>query len=363
MRFDVEEGSQGMGGRLRRARPGGASAARLLSYRDLTGLELMRVLREATLMQPGVNLLERHAALELLTDESGRCAGAVLYDLERRRLPRVRAAATALATGGLGRLHLGESPTSNHWGATADGLVLAYRVGARLREIGSIQYHPTGLAWPPHLQGTLISEAARSAGAHLSNGLGRRFVDELAPRDVVVAAVHRELAEGRGVAQDGALGVFLDTPSLAQKEPELFSKRLVTLTRLAHRAGIDPRVEPLLVCPTLHYQNGGVEIDPSGASAVPGLFCAGELTGGIHGKNRLMGNALLELVVFGRRAGRAAAACRAHPTRTAGLSHLAAWQRELTFAGLPLSQRAPLVFPRAANFDIAAELRRHRELS
>ena len=212
-----------------------------------------------------------------------------------------------LATGGAGRLHLAGFPTSNHYGATADGLVLAYRLGARLREMESFQYHPTGIAWPPHLAGTLISEAARAAGGLLFNGEGRRFVDELAPRDVVAAAILREIEEGRAVERDGCAGVLLDTPGLEAANPGILEKRLVTLTHLAGRSGFDPRREPFLLRPTLHYQNGGIAIDASGRTDVPGLLCAGEAAGGLHGLNRLMGNALLELVAFGRRAGTAAA--------------------------------------------------------
>ncbi|MEN0075837.1 MAG: FAD-binding protein, partial [Paracraurococcus sp.] len=275
MGFDLDDERQRMGGTLLRKTPGGATAARLLSYRDFTGLEMMRALREAVLLTPGIAVLDRHPALELLTDDRGRCGGAVLQDLGQGRLVLVRAGATLLATGGAGRLHLAGFPTSNHYGATADGLVLAYRAGARLREMDSFQFHPTGIAWPPHLAGTLVSEAARSAGARLVNGKGERFVAELAPRDVVASAMLRELAEGRGVAHDGGTGLFLDTPSLEREQPGILGKRLLTLSHLAHRAGFDPAREPFLVRPTLHYQNGGVVIDPAGRTTLAGLLAAG----------------------------------------------------------------------------------------
>jgi succinate dehydrogenase / fumarate reductase flavoprotein subunit/L-aspartate oxidase len=358
MSFDLADGEDRVGGRLLRKKPGGATAARLLSYRDYTGLELMRVLREAVLLTPGITVLERHPAIELLSDPHGACAGAVLLDLERRRLVLARAGATVLSTGGAGRLHLAGFPTSNHYGATADGLVLAYRLGARLREMESFQYHPTGIAWPPHLAGTLISEAARAAGATMHNGLGQRFVDELAPRDVVSAAVLRELAEGRGVERDGCAGVLLDTPGLEAAQPGILEQRLVTLSQLAKRAGFDPAVEPCLIRPTLHYQNGGIAIDESGHTAVRGLLCAGEASGGLHGLNRLMGNALLELVAFGRRAGAAAAASvREEGPRGVGLTHLADWERGLVAAGLPLDRRAPMLFPPCGNVDVSLLLR------
>ena len=218
MQFDLED-DRPIGGNLLRKKPGGASAARILSYRDYTGLEMMRVLREAVDLDAGVAVWNRCPVVELLSDERGRCAGAVIYNLEWRSFVLVRARAVILATGGAGRLHLNRFPTSNHYGATADGLVLAYRIGARLRELDSFQYHPTGVAYPPHLAGGLISEAARSAGAKLINGEGERFVDELQPRDVVASAILRECAEGRGIERDGQLGVFLDTPTLEKEQP------------------------------------------------------------------------------------------------------------------------------------------------
>jgi succinate dehydrogenase/fumarate reductase flavoprotein subunit len=352
MSFDLAEGAQRAGGTLLRKKPGGATAARLLSYRDFTGLELMRALREAVLLDARITLLDRHPALELLSDDRGSCAGAVLHDLARGRPVQVRAGATVLATGGAGRLHLGGFPTSNHYGATADGLVLAYRLGASLRDIDSFQYHPSGVAWPERLEGALISEAARSCGAFLVNGRGERFVDELQPRDVVASAILRELAEGRGIERDGKVGVFLDTPTLEQSQPGVLKNSLVTLCHVAHRCGIDPAQEPFLIRPTLHYQNGGIAIDPDGRSQIAGLFCAGEITGGLHGRNRMMGNALLELVVFGRRAGTAAAAAAldARP-RNFGLWHLADWRRALVANELPLARKAPILFPSYGNFD------------
>ena len=183
-------------------------------------------------------------------------------------------------------------------------MALAYRLGARLRDLDSFQYHPTGIAHPRHLAGGLISETARSVGALLLNGMGERFIDELAPRDVVTAAILRECAEGRGIERDGQLGVFLDTPRLIAAQPDCLVTQLASLAHLAKKCGIDPSLEPLLIYPTLHYQNGGVVIDGDGASSVAGLYCVGELSGGIHGRNRLMGNALLDILAFGRRAGK-----------------------------------------------------------
>jgi len=356
MAFDLEDG-QPLGGKLLRKKPGGASAARILSYRDYTGLEMMRVLREAVELDARIDTWNRCPAVELLSDERGRCAGAVLYNLEWRCFVLVRACAVLLATGGAGRLHLNRFPTSNHYGATADGLVLAYRLGARLRELDSFQYHPTGIAYPPHLAGALVSEAARSAGARLINGEGQRFVDELAPRDVVAAAILRECAEGRGIEREGQLGVFLDTPTLALQHPGILEERLVTLRHLARKCGHDPAREPFLVYPTLHYQNGGVAIDRHGAASVPGLYCVGELSGGLHGRNRLMGNALLDILSMGRRAGASAAQSAGRfIAGRAGIGHVYAWQRELMLAGLPLQRKAPQLFPTYAHFDLRADV-------
>jgi succinate dehydrogenase / fumarate reductase flavoprotein subunit/L-aspartate oxidase len=355
MMFDLEE-NQPIGGNLLRKKPGGASAARILSYRDYTGLEMMRVLREAVDLDPGIEVWNRSPVVELLSDERGRCAGAVVYNLEWRTFSLVRAHAVILATGGAGRLHLNSFPTSNHYGATADGLVLAYRIGARLRELDSFQYHPTGIAYPTHLAGGLISEAARSAGARLLNGEGQRFVDELKPRDIVASAILRECAQGRGIEREGQIGVFLDTPTLEMENPGILEKRLVTLRHLARKCGHDAAQDPFLVYPTLHYQNGGVAIDKDGATCVAGLFCIGEVTGGIHGRNRLMGNALLDILSMGRRAGAKAAESRSHVMASrAGIGHVHAWQRELTLAGLPLHVKAPQLFPEYAHFDLRVD--------
>ncbi len=351
MNFDLES-EVSSNARLLRKRAGGTTVARVLCHRDFTGLAMMRVLREAVELQRAVTVMNRAPAVELLSNPQGECVGAVLYDLERRRLVTVRARAVVMATGGSGRLHLQGFATSNHYGATADGLVLAYRIGARLRDLDSFQYHPTGIAAPLHLAGSLVSEAVRSAGTYLVNGLGQRFIDELQPRDVVAAAILRECAQGRGIVHDGGVGVFLDTPGLLAREPDTL-RRLVSLAHIAHKCGIDPAHEPLLVHPTLHYQNGGAVIDGDGASTVAGLYCAGEVTGGIHGRNRLMGNALLDIICFGRRAGTAAAQ-RPGPMwqGRGGIEHVHDWQRDLTRAGIDGAARAPALYPDYGRFDL-----------
>ncbi len=353
MRFDVEDGHPF--GDLTLKRPGGASAARIVAYGDTTGLEMMRVLRAEVNGNAEIDVWANHPVVELLSDGSGHCAGVVVYDVERRRFVLVRAGAVVLATGGIGRIHLNGFDTSNHFGATGDGLVLAYRLGAPMRDLDSYQYHPTGLAHPNHLAGALITEAVRSAGAHLVNGEGRRFVDELKPRDVVSAAIIAECRAGRGVERDGQVGVWLDTPGLAARDADAL-ERFTALRHLAAKCDADPAEHPFLVAPTLHYQNGGAVIDEWGRTPVPGLYCAGEVAGGIHGRNRLMGNALLDILTFGRRAGADAAAHHRRPER-AGLEHLNDWQRALTAAGLPLDRRSPQLYPDYANFDLST----HRE--
>ena len=360
--FDLIDG-KALGGTLLRKRAGGSTAARVLSFRDFTGLEMMRVLREAAYLKPGIDTWNRCPVVELLSDDYGSCVGAVIYNMEWRTFVLVRAASVILATGGSGRLHLNGFPTSNHYGATADGTVLAYRIGARLREMDSFQYHPTGVAHPAYLAGGLISEAARSAGARLLNGRGERFIDELRPRDIVAAAILRECAEGRGIERDGQVGVFLDTPRLEAEKPGVLKKDLVALVHLAGKCGHDPAVTPFLVYPTLHYQNGGVVIDRNGATAVPGLFCAGEVSGGVHGRNRMMGNSLLDIFSFGRRAGAKAAESAGRPLKgRSGIGHVYEWQRQLIAAGLPLDVKGPPLFPSYGNFDLRVDAGLHPAL-
>lgn len=341
MQFDQNEF-----GDLLTRRAGGTSVPRVVYYRDYTGLEMMRALREGV-MNSSVDVWDYSPAVELLSSENGSCAGAVLYSLDNRSYSIVKAQAVILATGGTGRLHLNNFPTSNHFGATADGLVLAYRLGAKLREMDSFQYHPTGMSFPQHLAGSLITEGVRSSGAHLLNGLGERFIDELKTRDCVTAAILKECEQGRGVVVDeNSVGVWLDTPSLEKKNPGILAGRFPKLLHMGSKCNIDPAKEPLLVYPTLHYQNGGVVIDENGASTVPGLYCVGEVSGGIHGKNRIMGNALLEIITFGRRAGKKASEIihgRGHKKVT--IEHLNRLRRELTHAGMSMEEKSPILFP------------------
>ncbi|MDP1537421.1 MAG: FAD-dependent oxidoreductase [Burkholderiales bacterium] len=343
MQFD-----QTASGDLHTRKAGGMSAPRIVHCRDYTGLEMMRVLREAVKQHRGIEVWDQSPVVELLSNERGqKCVGAVLTSLSDRSMRMVRTRSVILATGGLGRLHLNGFPTSNHIGATGDGLVLAYRIGARLCEMDSFQYHPTGLVHPPHLYGKLVTEGVRAAGALLINAKGQRFIDELQPRDIVSAAIIRECREGRGIhTETGGVGVWLDTPRLERSQPGLIEQQFPKLLTRTRHVGIDPRHEPVLVHPTLHYQNGGIVIDTQGATTVPGLYAAGEVTGGIHGRNRIMGNALLDIICFGQRAG-IAAALSEHDRgpKKITLEHVNRARRDLALAGLPLTQRAPQILP------------------
>jgi len=333
---------------------GGASRRRLHCARDYTGLEIMRVLRDEVLNND-INVLEFNPAVELLTDpDTGTVSGAVLMNLETREYYVVRSKVTILATGGFGRLHLAGFPTSNHYGATADGLVLAYRVGANLLHLDTAQYHPTGVAWPEAILGELITEKCRSLGAGLVNANGEQFIHELEPRDVVASAIIRECSEGRGVVTPtGACGVWLDMPMIELKRgPGTIKKALPAMYRQFIRQGIDITEEPVLTYPTLHYQNGGVEINSDAYVLNPrgewvrGLLAAGEVTGGVHGRNRLMGNSLLDITVFGRRAGiTAAKIVRETSKPKLGFKHLETYVKELESLNIPRTRRSPIILP------------------
>jgi len=337
-------------GELVRKHGGGTSRMRMHSAKDYTGMEIMRVLRDEA-RNVGIRLLEFTSVIELLTDDDGGVTGAVLVDLETERYRVVRARAVILASGGFGRLHIQGFATTNHYGATADGLVLAYRAGARLIDIDSVQYHPTGAAYPEQLVGQLITEKVRSMGAQPLNRDGRQFVHPLEPRDVESAAFIRECYERtlHVATPTGFRGVWLDAPMIdGIHGAGTIDRDLAAMRRMFERFGIDMTKEPILVFPTLHYQNGGVAIDPHGRTTVAGLYAAGEVSGGIHGKNRLMGNSLLDTNVFGRRAGRAAARAvldGAGPRGGLRLDHAFRFAAALDEAGLASEQRSPLLLP------------------
>ena len=331
---------------------GGTSRKRMHACRDYTGLEIMRCIKDEIINRQ-VKIMEFTSAIELLTDEDGRCAGALLLNMENGQLLVAQAKATIIATGGAGRLHVQGFPTSNHYGATADGLVIAYRAGAKLVFMDTIQYHPTGVAFPTQIVGQLITEKTRSIGAQLVNAEGERFIYELETRDTVASAIIRECKERKkGVTTPtGDSGVWLATPLIEiVSGPGTILKQLPAMYRQFINFGIDMTKEPILTYPTQHYQNGGILINDKGESNIPGLYVAGEAAGGIHGRNRLMGNSLLDILVFGRRAGRASAqvALGLFPNKKnskIGLTHIIKYHQELEAIGIPKERKSPKLLP------------------
>lgn len=336
-------------GSMKTIHGGGTSRKRMHTARDYTGAEIMRTLRDEVKSRENITLLEFCPAVELLTGEDGAVTGAVLLNLNINRYIVVQAKTVVITTGGSGRLHYQAFPTSNHYGATGDGLVLAYRAGALLKFIDTMQYHPTGVAYPQQIIGQLITEKVRSLGAQLVNIATEQFVYPLETRDVVASAIIQECQEGRGVTTPaGAQGVWLDTPMIEiLRGPGAVKRELPAMVRQFARFGIEIEKEPILVYPTLHYQNGGVAIDSQCQTSVPFLFVAGEASGGVHGRNRLMGNSLLDVVVFGRRAGFAAA--KAAEERTAfgrlTLNHIKKWRALLKEKGIEPKVKSPLLLP------------------
>ena len=195
--------------------------------------------------------------------------------------------------------------STNHPNATGEVTKIAVALGAEARDLDALQYHPNGGAWPPNMQGYSIPETTRAYGAVLLNADGEEFTDSLAPRDRVSQAIVDEVAKGKGVeTPDGRPAVHLDTTRIAPDDAEV---SLPYMLRRYRGAGIDPLAEAILTYPVLHYQNGGLVIDTQAETTLEGVYACGEIAGGTHGRNRMMGNSLLECVVFGRRAGKAAA--------------------------------------------------------
>jgi succinate dehydrogenase/fumarate reductase flavoprotein subunit len=329
---------------------GGTSRMRMHSARDYSGAEIMRTLRDEVRNRgEDIAVIEFSPAVELVLDDQGRAVGAVAMNLETEVYHFLKAKAVVLATGGGGRLHYQGFPTTNHHGATADGVVMAYRAGVPLGYLESMQYHPTGAAFPEQIVGLLVTEKVRGLGAQPVSKLGEQFVYPLEPRDVEAASFIRECKErGNGiVTPTGQPGVWLDSPMIEIIQgPGAIKKNLPAMVRQFGRFGIDITKEPILVYPTLHYQNGGVRLRADASTDIPGLFIAGEVSGGVHGHNRLMGNSLLEITVFGRRAGRSAAryAHQAKPGKPT-LAHLEVWNRGLDEAGVDTGVTSPILLP------------------
>jgi len=323
-------------GRILQRNFGGHRYPRLAHVGDRTGLEMIRTLQDHGI-HLGLDAFMEHTVVTLLT-EGGRIAGAFGYDRERGRFHLFRAKAVVLATGGIGRAF---KITSNSWEYTGDGHSLAYHAGAALMDMEFVQFHPTGMIWPPSVRGILVTEGVRGEGGVLRNKNGERFMfqdipplyvnqtadseeegwrytqgdknarrpPELLTRDHVARCIRREVKEGRGSPHGG---VFLDIAWIKERIPhgaEYIKKKLPSMYhQFKQLADIDITEVPMEVGPTTHYMMGGVRVDPdSQMSDVPGLFAAGECAAGLHGANRLGGNSLSDLLVFGKRAGEYAA--------------------------------------------------------
>ena len=287
-------------------RPFGAHTYRRLCHvGDRTGLEMIRTLQDKTVAS-GVEVYMETTLTRLLKD-GHRIAGAFGYVRETGRFVLFKAKAVVLATGGWGKVF---KVTSNSWECTGDGVMMAYDAGAELIDMEMVQFHPTGMVWPPGVRGILVTEGVRGEGGILKNNKGERFMErydpkklDLSSRDVVARAIYTEVQEGRGSEHGGA---YLD---ITHRGPEYIKKKLPSMhEQFLKLADIDITKQPMEVAPTIHYAMGGVRVEPeTAASTVPGLFAAGEVAGGLHGANRLGGNSLSDLLVFGRRAGAGAA--------------------------------------------------------
>ena len=323
-------------GRILQRNFGGHRYPRLAHVGDRTGLEMIRTLQDHGVHQ-GIDVRMECTVVELLKD-GDHVVGAFGYDRERGRFQVFAARAVVLATGGIGRAF---KVTSNSWEYTGDGHALAYRAGAELMDMEFVQFHPTGMVWPPSVRGILVTEGVRGEGGVLRNADGKRFMfegvpepyrsstatdeeegwrytqgdrearrpPELLTRDHVARCIVREVKEGRGSPHGG---VFLDIAWIRKRLPDGAGHIRRKLPSMYHQfkqlAGIDITEEPMEVGPTTHYVMGGVRVDAdSQMSTVPGLFAAGECAAGLHGANRLGGNSLSDLLVFGQRAGRYAA--------------------------------------------------------
>jgi len=329
---------------------GGTSRKRMHSCRDYTGAIIMRTLMDEVRNHPDkVNVLEFMPVVELILDSRGRCAGGILYNMETEEYFTVKAKATLNATGGYGRLHIRGFDTTNHYGATGDGLMLSYRTGAKLMFMDSVQYHPTGSVFPEQIAGFLITEKIRGAGGQPLNRDGELFVFPREPRDVESSSIIRECVEQNNgiLTPSGRVGVWLDSPLIEMLQGDGYiEKQFPAMLRQFIRYGIDIRQEPMLIFPSLHYQNGGVEINAKCETNIPGLYTAGEASGGVHGRNRLMGNSVLDYNVFGIRAGKFAAEyAKKIKLGKLSLEHINTYESELKKAKIKTDRIAPVLLP------------------
>ena len=293
-------------GRIHQRPFGAHTYPRLAHVGDRTGLELIRTLQDRAVHTSGVEVHMEVTVFKLLKAD-GRIAGALAYRRADGSLILYRCAALVLASGGAGKMY---RVTSNSWESTGDGTALAYDAGAQLRDMEMVQFHPTGMVWPAGVRGILVTEGVRGEGGVLRNKDGERFMErydrdrmELSSRDVVARAINSEVLAGRGTPHGGA---FLD---ITHRKPDFIRSKLPSMyEQFLKLANVDITKHPMEVPPTIHYAMGGVRVEAeTGATTVPGLYAAGEVASGLHGANRLGGNSLSDLLVFGKRAGEAAA--------------------------------------------------------
>ncbi len=294
-------------GRIHQRPFGAHTYPRLAHIGDRTGLELIRTLQDRAVHTERVDVHMEVTVFKLLK-AGGQIAGALAYRRADGSLILYRCAALLLATGGTGKMY---RVTSNSWESTGDGTALAYDAGAQLRDMEMMQFHPTGMVWPAGVRGILVTEGVRGEGGVLRNKDGERFMErydhermELSSRDVVARAINSEVGAGRGTPHGGA---YLD---ITHRKPEFIKSKLPSMyEQFLKLANVDITKQPMEVAPTIHYAMGGVRVDAeTGATTVPGLYAAGEVASGLHGANRLGGNSLSDLLVFGKRAGDGASA-------------------------------------------------------
>jgi succinate dehydrogenase flavoprotein subunit len=294
-------------GRIHQRPFGAHTYPRLAHIGDRTGLELLRTLQDRAVHTPGVEVHMEVTVFRLLLS-GGHLAGAIAYRRSDGSLILYRCSALLLATGGTGKMY---RVTSNSWESTGDGTALAYDAGAQLRDMEMVQFHPTGMVWPAGVRGILVTEGVRGEGGVLRNRDGERFMErydhermELSSRDIVARAINSEVNAGRGSPHGG---VFLD---ITHRKPEFIKQKLPSMyEQFLKLAKVDITKQPMEVAPTIHYAMGGVRVEAeTGATTVPGLYAAGEVAAGLHGANRLGGNSLSDLLVFGKRGGEGAAA-------------------------------------------------------
>jgi len=303
-------------GRIHQRPFGAHTYPRLAHIGDRTGLELLRTLQDRAVHTFNVDVHMEVTVFNLLKAD-GRIAGALAYRRSDGSLILYRCAALLLASGGAGKMY---RVTSNSWECTGDGTALAYDAGAQLRDMEMVQFHPTGMVWPAGVRGILVTEGVRGEGGVLRNKDGERFMErydhermELSSRDIVARAINSEVNAGRGSPHGG---VFLD---ITHRKPDYIKRKLPSMyEQFLKLAKVDITTHPMEVAPTIHYAMGGVRVDAeTGASTVPGLFAAGEVAAGLHGANRLGGNSLSDLLVFGKRAGEGAAAAASSGSKSA----------------------------------------------